>query len=152
MTRSATRAQGTASCGGAKHRTRKKPIRKPGPKLGWAEKACSPNEDPLNDSTIGEGRKKLRLLLLQFGPARVERIHGFLSLVQFGARVLKVHPIAGDGRIFKCGSLSMKDLLRFVDAIFDRRKFPRLAVREFLFCSGTRGFVHCRARRLLSIG
>src|SRR5260370_31046789 len=91
---------------------------------------------PYFDRAAGPGGT-LCLLLFEFRPARVERLHRFLRFVQLVARVLETHSIAGNCRIFQCGALGMQHLLGFMDAAFDSSEFSGFDIGQFLFASPT---------------
>src|SRR5260370_32788702 len=105
---------------------------------------------PYFDRAAGPGGT-LCLLLFEFRPARVERLHRFLRFVQLVARVLETHSIAGNCRIFQCGALGMQHLLGFMDAAFDTNEFSGFGIRQFLFGTRTRSIVPSRATAPVSV-
>ena len=86
-----------------------------------------------------------RLLLFEFRPARVERVNGFLRLVQLRACVLKTPSIARDRRIFERGAFGLQNLFRFMNTTLNGGEFAGFHIRKFLFDDGARGFVPGRA-------
>src|SRR5260370_1022996 len=91
------------------------------------------------------------LLLFEFRPARVERLHRFLRFVQLHASVLETHSITGNYRIFECGASGLKDLLGFMDAAFDSSKFSGFGIGQFLFGRRTRSIVPIGPRAPVSL-
>src|SRR5260370_16754398 len=89
---------------------------------------------------LGACSEGSRLLLFEFRPPRVQRIHEFLCFVQLGASVLQADSIAGDGRIFERGMPGLKVLFRFMDAVFDGSEFPSFDIGELFFSGATPGF------------
>src|SRR5216684_4929836 len=105
---------------------------------------------PYFDRVAGPGGTSA-LLLFEFRPARVERLHRFLRFVQLVARVLETHSIAGNCRILQRGALGMQHLLGFMDAAFDSSEFSGFGIGQFLFGSRTRSIVPGGARAPVSV-
>src|SRR5260370_16922947 len=85
---------------------------------------------PYFDRAAGPGGT-LCLLLFEFRPARVERLHRFLRFVQLVARVLETHSIAGNCRIFHCAPLAIHHLLASMHPAFITTDFSSFVIRPF---------------------